>query len=79
MTIFDALDLQESKAQLSKLATTIEQLEVYKEAALCAICLDRAKSCVLIPCGHQFCGKCADRVDACPICRSTVSQRVRTY
>lgn len=52
----------------------------HREAALCKICYDRAASCALLPCRHHaFCGRCAERLEQCPMCRTAVTGRFETF
>lgn len=62
----------------------IEALESAKRSAqeqqLCKVCSDNAINVVLVPCGHMcLCNVCADKVTSCPLCRTMISQRVRTF
>lgn len=55
----------------------IKQLEEEKK---CKICLDEISNVVFVPCGHlSTCVSCAQRVSNCPICRSYVRQKIKTY
>ena len=49
--------------------------------AICCICMDRASNMVLVPCGHLcVCQECSQHAQRrCPICRTAVTQMVRTY
>merc|ERR1712008_429970 len=41
----------------------------------CVVCLDEAKSHILVPCGHQcVCGPCSELLAQghCPVCRNAV-------
>ncbi|GFR45298.1 hypothetical protein Agub_g6656 [Astrephomene gubernaculifera] len=44
----------------------------------CPVCWERRKELVF-GCGHQTCGECGERLSACPICRTTISIRIRVY
>lgn len=46
---------------------------------ICAICMDREKNVALIPCGHRFCSQCARVLEKCPMDRSTIKGRLRTF
>lgn len=53
-------------------------------SSLCCVCMAKAKTHALLPCGHRcVCASCADavvrRCQTCPICRSTVEQRVQIF
>jgi len=48
----------------------------------CVVCLDEAKTHVLVPCGHQcVCGPCGERLvqSDCPVCRARVTMVMRVY
>ncbi|XP_055344018.1 uncharacterized protein LOC129592086 isoform X2 [Paramacrobiotus metropolitanus] len=50
------------------------------DANLCRICDDSPKRIVFVPCGHlATCEECSKKVDLCPICRSPVQQKIKTY
>ena len=54
------------------------------QAAACAVCLDRPRNAVLVPCGHAaLCVDCAASVMAasrrCPICRARAESHVRLF
>ncbi|XP_027195179.1 putative inhibitor of apoptosis isoform X1 [Dermatophagoides pteronyssinus] len=51
-----------------------------QSSLLCLICCDRAIQVVFLPCGHQLaCMKCATQLDVCPICRTIIRDKVRTF
>lgn len=44
--------------------------------AECVICLDVQTSAVFLPCGHVCCCRdCSNKVEMCPMCRTTISSR----
>ncbi|PRD30960.1 UNVERIFIED_CONTAM: E3 ubiquitin-protein ligase LRSAM1 [Trichonephila clavipes] len=44
--------------------------------AECVICLDVQTSAVFLPCGHVCCcHDCSNKVELCPMCRTTISSR----
>ncbi|XP_052766169.1 lambda-crystallin homolog [Mya arenaria] len=50
----------------------------------CAICMDKARDCVMRPCHHMVtCYRCAtmliNRRDGCPICRKDIIEIIRVY
>lgn len=46
----------------------------------CAICLVNQKSIAFAPCGHaSWCESCAREMKVCPLCRESVSSRLRIY
>ena len=47
---------------------------------LCKICVDNKLGVVFLPCGHFVtCTSCAASLQKCPVCRSTISNLVKTY
>lgn len=51
-----------------------------EESSPCVICLECEKTYVFIPCGHMAtCGKCAFKIDYCPICRSPIARKQKVY
>jgi len=48
-------------------------------AALCFICTERERNCVLMPCRHMLCAQCAARLGSaarCPYCRTAIASTV---
>lgn len=45
----------------------------------CPVCLDNRVDCVLIPCNHVVCQRCAVRLPSCPSCRAVVDTRERIF
>eukprot|EP00928_Gymnodinium_smaydae_P027027 TRINITY_DN21035_c0_g1_i1.p1 TRINITY_DN21035_c0_g1~~TRINITY_DN21035_c0_g1_i1.p1 ORF type:complete len:475 (-),score=75.92 TRINITY_DN21035_c0_g1_i1:78-1502(-) len=51
----------------------------------CTVCMEKAASHVLIPCGHQCCcGECAailctSAVPRCPVCRASVNDNLKVF
>ena len=44
---------------------------------LCAICMEKDTDVTLMPCRHEIvCGSCAAGIDACPICREVIVDRI---
>ncbi|KAJ1559940.1 hypothetical protein HK405_008817, partial [Cladochytrium tenue] len=59
-------------------ATATTAAAATADANLCIVCVSAPKSHVLVPCGHQtLCGACAEKVSSCPLCRRTVTARVK--
>jgi hypothetical protein len=55
------------------------KLKVFEDetSCECAVCLDQEKNTVFIPCGHFYtCSGCAKALQACPICRQAIKERV---
>eukprot|EP00798_Chlamydomonas_sp_ICE-L_P010495 gene10495-8461_t len=49
------------------------------ESTLCGVCLAGQRDTFLMPCGHIICRICAERLDICPICRTTITGRNRAF
>uniref|UniRef100_A0A8C1TLU6 Leucine rich repeat and sterile alpha motif containing 1 n=1 Tax=Cyprinus carpio TaxID=7962 RepID=A0A8C1TLU6_CYPCA len=46
----------------------------------CVVCMEHESQVIFLPCGHVCCCQtCSDALQSCPMCRGTVSQRVRLY
>ena len=45
---------------------------------LCEICCENRRDTALT-CGHQFCLKCSQKVDVCPICRKVIQHRIQLF
>eukprot|EP00798_Chlamydomonas_sp_ICE-L_P018408 gene18408-biopygen27339 len=45
----------------------------------CGVCLSAPKDTSLDPCGHTFCRTCTDRLQVCPICRQTITERRQVF
>lgn len=58
----------------------VEENQKLKESKLCIICVEEEKAAVFIPCGHLVaCPKCSTAFSHCPMCRTPVSNVIRTY
>ena len=65
---------------VSKLKTKITGLEKKLEKTKCKICLDREMDTIIFPCCHMMsCARCANQIISCPLCRITISGRVKVY
>ena len=52
------------------------------DSEACVVCMDGAKSHVLVPCGHQcVCGPCSERLAQghCPVCRTAVTMAMPVF
>lgn len=50
------------------------------DGKFCVICEERQVDTALLECGHlSFCGKCAEALKDCPICRAKVVRAVKIY
>lgn len=46
----------------------------------CVVCLEDSVDSVIVPCGHLCCCEsCASQLTACPVCRGSVTQVVKTF
>lgn len=46
----------------------------------CVVCFEMPKTVIFYPCKHQCCCRgCAPRVDHCPVCRSTIGDRISPF
>lgn len=48
------------------------------ETAQCVVCLHSVRDTYL-NCGHIICRSCSDRIERCPICRSSITTRSRAF
>ena len=72
---------REENIRLQKLAAENER-QASKESKLCCICMEKEKSCLLLPCKHMcVCGDCGgdERLEDCPICRQSIESRMDIY
>ncbi|XP_071488869.1 LOW QUALITY PROTEIN: RING finger and SPRY domain-containing protein 1-like [Diadema antillarum] len=54
----------------------IHQMSISDTA--CSLCFDKEASVIFRPCGHGgFCPDCALQLEQCPLCRTTIVQRLR--
>ncbi|XP_028671287.1 E3 ubiquitin-protein ligase XIAP [Erpetoichthys calabaricus] len=61
-------------------ASTLERLRKLQDEKLCKVCLAKDSIIVFIPCGHLVtCHECSARVRNCPICRSPIESKIKTY
>merc|ERR1712039_893925 len=81
----DAEETAEDGAQASADAPTTEQRPSDDgDPAECCVCLDKAKTHALLPCGHLCaCMDCsaflAARNSACPVCRCPIERAVQIF
>lgn len=46
----------------------------------CVVCMETVAQVIFLPCGHVCCCQvCSDALQNCPLCRSSMSQRIRLY
>ncbi|KAL2647933.1 hypothetical protein AAZV13_05G145900 [Glycine max] len=48
------------------------------DSKVCPICLTNDKD-MAFGCGHQTCCDCGENLECCPICRSTITTRIKLY
>jgi hypothetical protein len=53
----------------------------FTDPAECCICMERPKDHILDPCGHRFCGTCADQLTQkkCPVCKLSFNKKIRIF
>ncbi|XP_062593845.1 baculoviral IAP repeat-containing protein 7-B-like [Saccostrea cucullata] len=60
--------------------TLTEDADRIRNQLLCKVCLSSQVMVTFRPCGHlATCQACADQLQSCPICRTTISDKVKTY
>ena len=56
------------------------ELEQLLESRTCKVCYKEDSCVVFVPCGHlACCHECGTKVKRCPVCRSFVKERIRSY
>ena len=61
-------------------ANSREELKQLLDSRKCKVCHEEDACVVLVPCGHlAACKNCGDSVNRCPICRSFIKERIRSY
>ena len=63
----------------SRITTVLANTKIFADETTteCAVCLCNDKDTVFIPCGHYYtCDSCAKMVSHCPICRTTITNRI---
>lgn len=86
----ETLDTEQCvKANDKKLSNVVENFEnlrlgdkekVLQDSFLCKICMDREMGIGFQPCGHLIaCVECAQTMKICPLCRATVTDKIRIY
>ena len=67
-------ELRARAAELAELRGKVREAEEQLE---CSICMERAVTTVLNPCGHCYCGDCASTADSCYTCLQPVAGKAR--
>ena len=76
------LEGEKEKGPPAKKSRTEERQCQYGAGQVCAICCDRRRDSVLVPCGHIVaCMQCGMKFDdqRCPICKQYVSMVLKTF
>ena len=61
-------------------ANSREELKQLIDSRKCKVCHEEDACVVLVPCGHlAICKNCGDSVNRCPVCRSFIKERIRSY
>lgn len=56
------------------------ELKQLQESRLCKICMEKEATILFMPCAHILCcQKCADNAHECPVCRTEIQSRIRSY
>ena len=59
-----------------QLAAGNTEKEVLQDQAVCIICYEKPRSCLFSPCSHMVtCEKCSNKVEECPVCCYTITNR----
>ena len=57
-----------------------DEMAQVRESRLCKICMERQADVLFLPCAQILCCHvCAETVRECPICRSPIESRIRSY
>jgi len=57
-----------------------EEVRRLEEERICKICKEGDVEVVFLPCGHLVsCMRCSSNVTHCPLCKTEITQKVRTY
>ena len=68
--------------RINERCAALEQKEqtARSERINCAVCMSEPRAVAYVPCGHVACCRgCAPKVDACPLCKRSVTQRVSIF
>ena len=57
-----------------------DAVEELKDLVTCIVCFENKRNSLLVPCNHFcVCSGCANRLEACPICRTPIFERHAIY
>jgi baculoviral IAP repeat-containing protein 2/3 len=66
--------------RIKEFKKTQNEVDELKEACRCAICLEKEKVILFLPCAHlASCLECSVSIKNCPICRKYIEASIRTY
>lgn len=57
---------------------SLDNFGAISESQFCPVCLTRPRD-MAFGCGHQTCRECAPNLRMCPLCRQTITTRLRLY
>ena len=70
----------EEEAPEEPSSSTATELKQLVESRKCKSCHKEDACVVLVPCGHlACCVECGNKVNRCPVCRSMIKERIRSY
>ncbi|XP_059173149.1 E3 ubiquitin-protein ligase MIB2-like [Physella acuta] len=73
-------DAGKPKAKLQADSNLDQENQFTRQQHQCKICMDSEAVITFVPCGHlSCCGTCAAAITDCPICRSRIESRIRTF
>jgi len=65
---------------LNRLVLLEKEKDQLKDQNTCVICAVNAPNVVILPCRHSsFCTGCISKLEKCPICRSTIANRIEIF
>lgn len=74
--------LEKNTHLIERIKALESERDELKKRDCCAICMDRPKERVLVPCGHTICSICAEQQEVrvrCPFCKTDVSRFCALY
>ena len=80
-TTSDEATIDSLKDEVKRLRSQIEFMQENGSSnGNCTVCYEGAIDAVIIPCGHMcVCMSCTEHLQRCPICRTDITEVVRTY
>ena len=78
--ILDIVERKKLKRKRNIDDIEINKKESYIDDVTCTICVTNKKQMCCVPCGHMFCGSCADKIkDKCFICKENIDTIIKTF